>query len=149
MTQERMQNPSPASTLLAVLYHESCRPGVDAGTTLAHSVGQARPFTEFVDLASDALKGRLNTAAELLERYQIGAILEARIEPPSDADVERLAQAIHECERTAIDRGWTVVKLDPPRPWIAFADLPEPAQVGRRKQAKYLLDRLALTGPKV
>jgi len=137
--------PSPATALLAALYHESSRPSVAAGTTLAHVAGQAQPFTEFVNLTGDALKGRLNTAAELLERYRVGAILHARIDPVTDGEVEQLAQAIHECERTAVDRGWTVVKLDPPRPWMTFADMPEPAQQGRRKQAKYLLERLVLS----
>lgn len=139
-----MTAPSPASALLAALYHESCRPGVAAGTTLAHAVGQARPFTEFADLSADAMRGRINTASELLGRYSIAHTVD-RMERASDHEVEQLAQAIHECEKTAVDRGWTVVKLDPPRPWITFADLPEPAQAGRRKQAKYLLDRLVLS----
>lgn len=48
--------------LLAALYHESGRPSVAAGNTLAHTVGQARPFTEFADLDVEARMGRVLTA---------------------------------------------------------------------------------------
>lgn len=134
---------SPAAALLAALYHESCRRPVADGTTLANAVGQAQKYTEFADLRGDVLRGRLTTATELLERFKISALVE-RIEPVSDRQLEQVASAIHECERTAIDRGWTAVVLDPPRPWIAFADLPVLARTGRFAQAKYLLDGLDL-----
>jgi hypothetical protein len=48
-------------------------------------------------------------------------------------DMEALARRIHEAERAAIERGWTVIILDPSRPWIAFDELPMQAQEGRRR----------------
>mgnify|MGYP003425448851 CR=1 FL=1 len=38
-----------------------------------------------------------------------------------------------------------VVKLNPPRPWIPFEELPEPAQAGRRRQAVFFLARFTVT----
>lgn len=132
-----MRDLLPLITLLAAIYHDSGRPSVASGHTLAHAFGQARPFTEFNGLSFDARRGRELTAARLLERFEFCNF--ERSAPAIDAEV--LARGIHEAEREAVDRGWTVVKLDPPRPWIPFDDLPEQAQEGRRNQARYFLER--------
>lgn len=136
-----MQNLLPLATLLAAIYHESSRPSVEAGTTLAHAVGQARPFTEFNGLSADARKGREATALRLLERFDFNNF---DYSAPA-MDMEVLARGIHEAERYAVDRGWTVVKIDPPRPWVTFDDLPEVAREGRRRQARYFLERFIVT----
>jgi hypothetical protein len=138
-------SPLPSVLFLAAIYHEACRAAVTAGSTLAHAVGQAKPFTELADLRVEALQGRLLTATELLGRFDFTGFAPAGL--PDAAKVEQLAAAIHECERPAIDRGWTVVQLDPPRPWIPFADLPELAREGRRWQARYLL-RMFVVSPR-
>jgi hypothetical protein len=132
-------NNTMLSTLLAVLYHESGRASVQAGATLAHSVGQAKPFTEWSDLRQEARMGREMTAKELLRRFEFAPV-SAWLEPTTLA-IENLAEVIHECERLAIDRGWTVIVLDPRRPWIPFSDLPEVAKTGRRNQAQFFLAR--------
>jgi hypothetical protein len=124
-------------TIMAAVYHESGRPSVASGHTLAHAVGQARPFTEFTGLSADARRGRELTAERLLERFDFHNF---DYSAPA-IDMEDVARGIHEAEREAVDRGWTVVKLAPPRPWIAFDDLPEQAQEGRRNQARYFLER--------
>ncbi len=134
-----------AICLLAAVYHESCRPSVAAGDTLAHTVGQARPFTEFPQLSDEARRGRELTAENLLGRFGFSTGSSMMIQPW----VDDLAQAIHECEREAVELGLVVVKLNPPRPWIPFADLPEPAQEGRRGQARYLLERFRITASAV
>ncbi len=142
-----MNNHTMLSTLIAVLYHESGRVSVQTGATLAHSVGQAKPFTEWADLRQEARMGREMTAKELLRRFEFAPV-PAGLEPTTPA-IDNLAEAIHECERIAIARGWTVIVLDPPRPWIPFADLPEVAKTGRRNQAKFFLSRfdvLAIAG---
>lgn len=137
-----MRDLIPLITLLAAVYHESSRPSVAAGTTLAAAVGQAKPFTEYPGLRPDARRGREMTALRLLERFEFH-----NLEHPAPAiDLEVLARGIHEAEREAVDRGWTVVQLDPPRPWISFDDLPEGAQEGRRRQARYFLERFIVTG---
>lgn len=133
--------------LLAVIYHESGRPSVAAGTTLAHSLGQGRPFTEWPDLRQEAKDGREMTAAALLERFAFGTCYRTLSPARLREQVEALAPAIHECEREAVEQGLVAVVLDPPRPWIPFAELPEAAQEGRRNQARYLLARFAV-GPR-
>jgi len=131
---------SPLSTLLfAAIYHEGGRPSVAAGNTLAHSVGQARPFTEFADLEPDAQHGRMTTAGLILAAVEPWCPATGS-QPLADA-VDWLARIIHNAERTAIENGWVVIKLNPPRPWIPFDELPEVAQAGRRGQATYLLSR--------
>lgn len=148
-----------AICLLAALYHESGRPSVAAGNTLAHTVGQARPFTEFAELDVEARMGRVLTAKTMMERFSFESIdggpaqsADLSRQPgggliaANPAAVEAVAQAIHECERPAIERGWVVVKLNPPRPWIPFGELPAPAQEGRRGQARYLLERVRIRG---
>lgn len=134
-----MRNIDALIPLLAALYHESSRPSVAAGDTLAHAVRQARPFTQWGDLRVAAQRGRELTAQHLLAQFDFR--VRRGIGRASDDAVEHLAQAIHEAERDAVERGWTVVKLDPPRPWMPWAELPAPAQEGRRRQARYLLER--------
>lgn len=132
-----MQAPA---VLLAVLLHESGRAPVAAGQTLAHAVAppQARPFVEWPDLPAEVQLGRRVTARNLLECFDVGEVFpDLGTEPVS---VDQLAAAIHECEREAIERGLVLVKLD--RPWIPFGELPEQAQEGRRRQARYLLARV-------
>ena len=133
-----MQTKPPATIILAAIYHESGRASVQSGATLAHAVGQAKPFTEYGDLRPEARQGREMTATELLRRLKFNS--RTGFEPTTPA-VDDLAATIHECERPAIDRGWTVIVLDPPRPWIPFAELPEGAREGRRNQARYFLAR--------
>lgn len=142
---EQLTSPPLTHLLLAAHYHESVRVSVAAGHTLAHATGQAKPFTELADLSTDALRGRLLTAAELLKRFDITGVATLLVAgAPDPEQVQKLAQALHECERPAIDKGWVVVKLDPPRPWIAFADMPAVAKQGRFHQACYLLSRFAI-----
>lgn len=136
-----MRDLAPLITILAALYHESGRQSVAIGATLAHSVGQARPFTEYADLRHEARLGRELTAEMLLGRFEFGSLPRAEGLEPTTPYVDALAEAIHECERPAIDRGWTVIQLDPPHPWIPFSDLPPQAQEGRRNQARYFLAR--------
>lgn len=142
---------SPLSTLLfAALYHESGRSSVAAGDTLAHAVGQARPFTEFGALSEDARDGRLITAMNLEQRIEIMGFTSrdpSAFGPLAEhaALVNRLARLIHEAEREAIDLGKVVVKLDPPRSWIPFEQLPEAAQAGRLRQATFFLSRFDIT----
>lgn len=132
-----------SAILLAVLLHESGRAPVADGQTLAHAVAapQARPFVEWPDLPADVQLGRRMTARNLLERFDLGEVCpDLGVEPVS---VHQLAAAIHECEREAIERGLVLVKLD--KPWIPFDELPEQAQKGRRRQARYLLARAQWT----
>lgn len=149
-----MHNTIVLITFLAALYHESGRASVQRGETLAHAAGQARPFTEFPDLSLEARRGRELTAQHLLERFEFGTRVTAAedvrfglSEPEAsfDSDIDMLAEAIHDCERDAIERGWVVVKLDPPRPFTPFADLPPQAQQGRRNQARWFLERFQVT----
>lgn len=146
-----MRPTTQVTLLLAALYHESGRISVAAGDTLAHSVGQARPFTEFGDLEVDARDGRLLTAMNLEQRIHISGFRPATsLNEPADqaefqADVEWLARAIHDAEREAIELGKVVIKLNPPRPWIPFEQLPEAAQAGRRRQATFFLARFDIT----
>lgn len=130
------------AAVLAVVYHESGRQSVATGETLAASAGQAKPFTEFYDLRPDVQRGRELTARGLLERFRFTS-RQADQEVTSTGLVE-VARGIHEAERAAIDRGWTVIVFDPPRPWIAFDDLPVVARAGRRNQARYLLERFTI-----
>jgi hypothetical protein len=132
----------PPITLMAVIYHESGRPSVAAGSTLAHSLGQGRPFAEFAEIRPEARRGRELTAERLLQRFLFLG-LHTR-DHNTQVEVEDLARAIHECERKAIELGLVVVVLDPPRPWIEFDALPEQAQEGRRNQARYLLERFVV-----
>lgn len=140
---------TPYLLILAALYHESGRTSVAAGDTLAHTAGQARPFAEFNSIRDAAREGRLLTAANLEQRIRIDGF--AARDPDSYGPIEehakindKLARVIHEAEREAIELGWTVVKLEPPRPWIPFDDLPEAAQAGRRRQAAYFLSRFEI-----
>lgn len=148
MTTPLFIDSSPAVILLATLYHESTRASVQAGNTYAATEKQSRPFTEWGSLLADAVRGRLLTASEILERFTIDGVaglIEGVHDVQLDNDeVELLARTLHECERPAVDRGWTVVKLDPPRPWLGFNDMPAAAQEGRRNQARFLLERLVL-----
>lgn len=122
--------------LLAILFHAP----VAAGQTLAHAVQspQARPFVEWPDLPAEVQKGRRLTAANLLSRFNVDAdpFPDLGTEPVS---ADTLAAEIHAAEREAVDRGLVLVKLN--RPWVEFSDLPEQAQEGRRRQARYLLAR--------
>ena len=136
-----MNNHTMLSTLLAAIYHESGRVSVQTGATLAHSVGQAKPFTEWCDLRQEARMGREMTAKELLRRFEFNSLPVLSSLELRTWSIDAMAEAIHECERLAIDRGWTVIVLDPPRPWIPFSELPEPAKVGRRNQAQFFLAR--------
>lgn len=149
-----MHNTIALTTILAALYHESGRASVQRGETLAHAAGQAHPFTEFPDLSHEARRGRELTAQHLLDRFEFGTrvittedVRLGLLEPgaPNASDIEMLAVAIHDSERDAIERGWVVVKLDPPRPFTPFADLPPQAQQGRRNQARWFLERFRVT----
>ena len=126
--------------LLAILLHESGRAPVAAGQTLAHAVQspQTRPFVEWPDLPAEVQQGRRLTAANLLARFNVEA---DSFPVPGDQafSVDMLAAEIHAAVREAVDRGLVLVKLN--RPWVEFADLPEQAQEGRRRQARYLLAR--------
>lgn len=143
-------NLPPFLLILAALYHESSRTSVAAGDTLAHTVGQAAPFTEFPDLEVDGRDGRVMTAGNLMRRVIFTGFppRESLNEPADlaqfDADTDRLARIIHEAEREAIEAGKVVRKLNPPRPWIPFDQLPEPAQKGRRRQAVFFLRRFTI-----
>lgn len=125
--------------LLAILYHESCRVSVAAGDTMAHAVDPAkvRPFVEWPDLPDHVKQGRRLTVTRLLERFHVGEVFP---DFGSGEISETLAAAIHEAERAAVDQGLVLIKLD--RPWTEFADLPEQAKDGRRRQARFLLERL-------
>lgn len=130
--------------LFALFLHESGRASVAAGDTLAHAVGQPRPnFTDWPDLCSEARCGRQITAERLLESHEF----RPRTHPPEEmheSEVLYLANEIHKAEREAIERGLTVVKLDPPRPWIPYDELPEPAKRGRQRQARWFITRFDL-----
>ena len=145
-----METFSEHAHVLAALYHESVRTSVAAGDTLAHTAGQAKPFTEFNMLPEDAREGRLMTAANISRRVRIVGFAQVQSlnEPATiaqhDADVDRLAVIIHEAEREAIEANKVVVKLNPPQPWIPFSELPTPAQQGRRRQAAFFLARFSI-----
>lgn len=128
-----------AAEFLAVLIHESGRSSVTAGDTLAHATApaQTRPFVEWPDLPHEVQRGRRLTAANILNRFHV--VAEPFPDLGSGETVESFAAALHESEREAVDHGLVLVKLN--RPWVHFGDLPTPAQDGRRRQAKYLLDR--------
>ncbi len=130
--------------LFALFLHESGRASVAAGDTLAHAVGQPRPnFTDWPDLRPEARCGRQITAERLLEGHDF----RPRTHPPEEmheSEVLYLANEIHKAEREAIERGLTVVKLDPPRPWIPYDELPEPAKQGRQRQARWFIARFDL-----
>lgn len=133
-----------SAIILAALYHESGRTSVAAGDTLAHSAGQAKPFTEFGHLSAEAREGRLMTAANLERRVRFSPEWPPTYVPGDgtyEDRVDELAHIIHEAERDAIEAGKVVVKLNPPRPWIPFEQLPDVAQAGRRRQAGFFLDR--------
>lgn len=127
--------------LFALFLHESGRASVAAGDTLAHAVGQPRPnFADWPDLRPEARCGRQITAERLLEGHDF----RPRTHPPEEmheSEVLYLANEIHKAEREAIERGLTVVKLDPPRPWIPYDELPEPAKQGRQRQARWFIAR--------
>jgi len=135
--------PFPIALILSALYHESGRSSVAAGDTLAHSAGQAKPFTEFHDLTNEARDGRYLTAKNLLVLVQINGFAANNMSRQASRtyDVDCLARAIHVAEREAIEAGKVVIKLSPPRPWIRYDELPPPAQAGRRRQAEFLLSR--------
>jgi hypothetical protein len=134
-----------AVCLLAVILHESGRQPVAEGKTLAHALKspQVRPFSEWQDLPAEVQNGRRMTARGLLELFHIGEPFpDFGTDPVSDRD---LAEAIHECERKAVEAGRVVVALN--RPWTPFAELPPEAQEGRLMQARYLKAR-ALFAPR-
>ena len=141
MTTASYTSPTIHVLLLAALYHESCRRPVAEGTTLAHAENQAKPFTEFGDLPSEVKRGRILTASELLQKIEITGITDDSTGALDAVQVEWLAELIHTSEKAAVEAGLVAVKLDPPRPWIEFADLPELAQQGRERQASFLLQR--------
>lgn len=125
--------------LLALLLHESGRAPVQEGLTLAHAVQspQARPFIEWPDLPAEVQHGRKMTADRILDRFHVGdPFPDLGAEPVS---VDELAAAIHEAERAAVEAGYVLVKLG--RPWVPFRELPEQAQEGRRRQARFLMSR--------
>lgn len=134
--------------LLATLIHDAGRQPVAAGQTLAHAVDPAktRPFIEFSALPEHVRQGRLLTATRLLQTVEIAGLAVEDPEPHAPETVDWLAAEIHNAERAAVDAGLVLVKLN--RPWVAFADLPEQAQEGRRGQARYLLGRLYLRRPR-
>lgn len=132
-----------AAALLAVVLHDAGRQPVAAGQTLAHAVDPAmRFFIEWPDLPEHVRQGRLLTAERLLEVVEIAGIEHVAEDgqPIPQEAVDWLAEAIHNAERAAIEAGLVLVKLN--RPWVAFAELPEQAQEGRRGQARYILGRL-------
>lgn len=132
----------PVVLLLASQLHESGRAPVRAGETLAHAVQspQVRPFVEWADLPPEVVVGRTMTAARLLAAFEVvHHAPDAAYDDINDQMVVDLAAAIHEAERSAIDGGYVLVKLN--RPWIPYAELPEQAQAGRKRQAFYLLQR--------
>lgn len=133
----------PFVLILAQHVHLSVRASVASGQTLAHAVApaQTRPFVEWLDLAPHVVAGRTMTAARLLELYDVEMLAEGTGQPVSDDMINELAAEIHTAEKAAIDGGFVLVKLN--RPWIAFAELPEPAQAGRRRQAAFLLERFS------
>lgn len=127
---------------LARNVHESGRAPVAAGQTLAHAVQspQVRPFIEWADLPPHVIAGRIVTAAGLLAAYDITPhVPDVAYDDINDAMVAELAAAIHTAERKAIENELVLVKLN--RPWVPFAELPEQAQAGRKRQAFYLLQR--------
>lgn len=128
-----------AVCLLAILFHESGRASVAAGNTLAHVFDptRTRPFVEWSALPEHVQRGRLMTADNLLNRFGI-----AEPGQGESVDVGVLASAIHEAERDAVAQGLVLVKFD--RPWVPLAELPEPAQAGRFRQASYLLERMTI-----
>lgn len=132
-------NDSTLPLLLAILYHESGRASVATGETMAHTVEPAktRPFVEWPDLPDHVKQGRRLTACQLLERFHVG---DPFPDLGSGETVESFAEAIHEAERPAVEQGLVLVKID--RSWTDYADLPEPAKAGRRRQATFLLARL-------
>lgn len=141
-----MRPTTPYTLLLAALYHESGRTSVAAGDTLAHAVGQAKPFTEFDALSEDARDGRHLTAMNLEQHVQFTGFTSRDPSAIGPLDLHKaqqaaLARIIHDAEREAIELGKVVVKLDPPRAWIPFEQLPEAAQAGRLRQAAFFLAR--------
>lgn len=129
--------------MFAYLLHESCRASVAAGTTLAHATdpSKVRPFQDWQDLPPEVRSGRRMTAEALLAKYEVGRVgIDIMVEVPVYA--AEVAAAIHEAERGAVEAGLVAVKLD--RPWVPFAELPEPAQAGRIRQAKFMMERFAL-----
>lgn len=133
---------SSFSLVLAALFHESGRSPVLAG----QSVAQVRVFTEFNNLSEDAQEGRLMTAMNLEQRIRFDGLAErdpSAIGPIAEHEklVDRFARVIHDADREAIELGKVVNKVNPPRAWVPFDELPEVAQVGRRGQASYFLAR--------
>lgn len=132
----------PFVITLAEQVHLSGRAPVDAGQTLAHAVQspQVRPFIEWPDLPPHVVVGRTMTACALLAAFEVVPhVPDVAYDDINDAMVAELADAIHTAERAAIDSGHVLVKLN--RPWIPYAELPEQAQAGRKRQAFYLLQR--------
>lgn len=132
------------SIVLAALYHESGRTSVATGETMAHANNQAKPFAEFADIEQDAREGRLLTAQNLEQRVRFVGVIDPTREKYDAVAVDELARIIHDSEREAIELGKVVVKLNPPRPWIPFDQLPDVAQAGRRRQAVFFLTRFTL-----
>lgn len=133
---------TPFVLLLAFHLHESVRASVKVGETLAHAVQspQTRPFVEWADLPPEVVAGRTMSAARLLGAFQVAPhVPDAAYDDINDEMVSELAAAIHEAERAAVDGGFVLVKLN--RPWVPYAELPEQAQAGRKRQAFYLLQR--------
>lgn len=132
----------PFVLTLAHHVHESGRPAVAAGETLAHAVDPAktRPFIEWDALPPHVVVGRSMTAAGLLAAYNVSDhVPDAAYDDINDEMIRELAAAIHNAERKAVENGYVLIQLN--RPWVEFADLPEQAQAGRKRQAFYLLQR--------
>ena len=139
-----MRNLSALIPLFAALYHESVRASVDSGNTLANAERQARPFTEYGRVTDEVRRGREMTAERLLEQFEFtsrdrSAATGARAIP--ETLVNALAVSIHAAERDAVEAGLVAVKLNPPRPWTSFEQLPPQAQAGRKLQARWFLER--------
>lgn len=139
-----MRNLSALIPLMAALLHESVRGSVEAGNTLAHASGQARPYTEYSRVSDEVRRGREMTAERLLEQFEFtsrdrSAATGARAIP--EAQINAFAVSIHEAERAAIEAGLVAVKLNPPRPFTSFDQLPPQAQAGRKAQARWFLER--------
>lgn len=144
MLQTTINAPTIHVLLLAALYRESSRRSVAEGTTLAHVVGQAQPFTEFGDLPDTAKRGLILTASALLQQIDITDVADDPQGPPNADQLAWLAEVIHNAEREAIEAGLVAVKLDPPRPWVEYSELPAGAQQGRQQQAAFFLQRFQI-----
>lgn len=145
----RMTPPKPTIRALAFILHEAGRRPVNAGQTLAATLPQQLErdkaisiqnqihrlrFVEWSALAEHVREGRQLTAGNLLNLVmpvESGCV-------SCTISAAELAAHIHDAERDAVERRLTLNAVD--RPWLTFDDLPEPARLGRLKQAEFLLD---------